>query len=312
MDPRPSLYSTAAGARAGSRAPSSPAFPATTDAARGRGRARAACAALAEGAADRVACGPGNNGGDGYVLARLARAAGLDVPSSALADPAAAGDAPPRMRGLARRAAARRSPSTAPLPRDADLVVDALLGIGLRSASAGPMRSAVIDARSTPAARPVLALDVPSGLDADPAAPARRCRARRRTLTFVGLKSGLYTGAAPRSRRRRSNSPISGFRHRRRAPHSRRALDAHRRSRSCARCRAGGARAQGRARPRARRRRRHAHGRRRAAGARSGAAHRRRHGHGRPTRSAGVAAIVGERPELIVHAVEDPRRPARR
>jgi NAD(P)H-hydrate epimerase len=109
-----------------------------------------------------VVCGGGNNGGDGYVLARLAqpraRSAGARRDCRRTAD--------------GRRARAQddgwRRRSAHPFAADAlagsDVIVDALLGIGLRAAA--PETLAVIQAINA-ARRPVLALDIPSGVDAD-------------------------------------------------------------------------------------------------------------------------------------------------
>lgn len=140
-----------------------------------------------------VACGPGNNGGDGYVLARLARQSGRDV--CVLHLPADAPRTP-----LAQRACTdylaiggRVELSTACL-EDAELVVDALFGIGLaRAPEAGVV--ALIDAINA-TGLPVLALDAPSGADADTGAvPSVAVRAHC-TLQFIVAHGGLATGDA--------------------------------------------------------------------------------------------------------------------
>ena len=141
-----------------------------------------------------VLCGAGNNGGDGYVLARLARAAGLSVTTAALSEPA-------RLTGDAARAyqdfsaadgvAGRFAPA---MLEDCDVIVDALLGTGLDRDVAGPLAECIEAVNAC--GKPVLALDLPSGLNAD---DGRRmgCAIRaERTITFVGLKSGLFLGAA--------------------------------------------------------------------------------------------------------------------
>ncbi len=138
-----------------------------------------------------VVCGPGNNGGDGYVLARHALQAGRGITVCRHAAHA------PRT-PLARAAcdafvAAGGQVETigTGLPA-ADLVVDALFGIGLTRAPDAAAH-AVIDAMQT-AGAPILALDVPSGLDADRgSAPGIAVRATR-TLQFLGAQVGLQTG----------------------------------------------------------------------------------------------------------------------
>lgn len=140
-----------------------------------------------------VYCGPGNNGGDGFLLALLAREAGLQVEVMALAD-AAHGDA-----ALARQAwmqaggRVRRWAQGQSLPL-ADVHVDALYGTGLRRAPQ-PAVAALINAINADPA-PVLALDVPSGLDADTGVcPGDAVRADV-TVSFIAAKRGLHTGHA--------------------------------------------------------------------------------------------------------------------
>jgi len=141
-----------------------------------------------------VCCGGGNNGGDGYVIARLARQAGLMVQLIALKNPG-------ELSGDAATAAADWEGAGGTLA-DADealageLIVDALLGTGLDRAPAGSY-AALIE-RINDGGKPVLAVDVPSGFDADtgmPLAPAVRADL---TVTFIGNKRGLHTGQAGR------------------------------------------------------------------------------------------------------------------
>jgi len=120
-----------------------------------------------------VACGPGNNGGDGLAAARLLRDAGLSVRAFTLRDPDSyRGDAAVNARrardsGLALESLAGKrawDDFSRALP-DADGVVDALFGTGLdRPLSADAARAVAAINR---AARPVVAADVPSGLSSD-------------------------------------------------------------------------------------------------------------------------------------------------
>ena len=140
-----------------------------------------------------IYCGPGNNGGDGFLLGTLARESGLQVELLALARDAR-GDA-----ALARTAwesVAGPAPVWDELDAlpDADVHVDALYGIGLNRAPA-PEVARLIE-RINASHTPVLALDVPSGLDADTGhCPGIAIRADV-TVTFVARKRGLYTGQA--------------------------------------------------------------------------------------------------------------------
>ncbi len=140
-----------------------------------------------------VCCGPGNNGGDGFLLAALARDNGLQVTVLALAADAH-GDA-----ALA-RAAWERGGGRIVEWRDADTLpacdvrVDALYGIGLDRAP--QTRAVALIECINASAAPVLALDVPSGLNADTGhCPGVAVRADA-TLTFVTHKRGLHTGRA--------------------------------------------------------------------------------------------------------------------
>ena len=141
-----------------------------------------------------IVCGRGNNGGDGYVVARLARAAGLEATLAAPAGPPAGGDALRAAEDWRTSGGAITPWSTALLPA-ADLVVDALLGVGLDREVAGPL-AAVIEALNA-AGRPVVALDVPSGLDSDSGCPRGVAVRAALTVSFMGLKPGFYLGAGP-------------------------------------------------------------------------------------------------------------------
>ncbi|MDI3261364.1 MAG: NAD(P)H-hydrate dehydratase [Fulvimonas sp.] len=141
-----------------------------------------------------VCCGPGNNGGDGYQLAALACDRGLEVTLIELAAPAS-GDA-----GRARAACVEAGLTPVrwqlgmSLP-EVEVIVDALFGTGLKRALEGEA-AALVQALAAHGA-PVLALDVPSGVNADTGeVPGPAVRAAL-TVTFIVAKRGLYTGAAP-------------------------------------------------------------------------------------------------------------------
>lgn len=150
------------------------------------------CLRLRRPAARRLAvyCGGGNNGGDGLVIARLARAAGLEVEVALAQDPE-------RLHGAAARAWQDwEGPATGLEelhPGDADVVVDALLGTGLDRPVEGTVARAIETINR--AGRPVLAVDVPSGLDADRGAVLGAAIRAELTVTFIGAKRGLFTGA---------------------------------------------------------------------------------------------------------------------
>ena len=146
--------------------------------------------------AQRIAvyCGPGNNGGDGYLLALLAHESGLAAEAHLLVEPAGDGEAA-RARAACGRAGVpvHRWQETSPLP-EADVHVDALYGTGLNRPPQ-PAAAALIE-RLNASGRPILALDVPSGLDADTGhCPGATIHASL-TVSFIAAKRGLHTGQA--------------------------------------------------------------------------------------------------------------------
>jgi NAD(P)H-hydrate epimerase len=140
-----------------------------------------------------VVCGPGNNGGDGYVLARHAREAGRDVVVVRLPEHAPRSGLAERTCEEYRAAGGELRTFEAALP-DADIVVDAVFGIGLSRAPESA--SADLIAAANDADAPVLALDVPSGVDSDRGSVPGIAIAANHTLEFIAAKAGLCTGAA--------------------------------------------------------------------------------------------------------------------
>jgi ADP-dependent NAD(P)H-hydrate dehydratase / NAD(P)H-hydrate epimerase len=139
-----------------------------------------------------ILCGPGNNGGDGYVLARLLVQAGREVKVIALTDRE-------RLKGDARRAADDYCAAgcdiagfAGELPSSAGLLVDAMLGTGLDREVEGACRAAIEAVNRHPA--PVLAVDIPSGLHADSGRQLGVAVTAAVTVTFIGRKRGLYSG----------------------------------------------------------------------------------------------------------------------
>ena len=140
-----------------------------------------------------VACGPGNNGGDGYVLARLAKQAGCRV--HVVCPHGASPRTPEARQALAdwRAAGGGVSGFDGMLPA-CELWVDALYGIGLTRPPSEEAQ-AIIE-RINASRLPVLSLDVPSGLDADTGHASGAAVRATVTLSFVAGKRGLYTGMA--------------------------------------------------------------------------------------------------------------------
>jgi hydroxyethylthiazole kinase-like uncharacterized protein yjeF len=151
----------------------------------GRGVAREARAMLGAGRRVAVLCGPGNNGGDGFVAARYLREGGADVTVALLGEPAA-------LKGDAAVMAQRWGGDMAPLAPSslagADLIVDALFGAGLARPISGVAAEVIAALNASPL--PVLAVDVPSGLDGSTGQALGPVIAATRTVTFFRRKPG--------------------------------------------------------------------------------------------------------------------------
>jgi NAD(P)H-hydrate epimerase len=146
-----------------------------------------------------IACGPGNNGGDGGVVARHLDLWGFAVQVVWFAHPdRLRGDAAIQWSILDRSGIDQAS---WPDPSDpdalfagADWVVDGLLGTGLTRPVEGTLRSAIEAINRS--GKPVLALDLPSGLDADSGVPLGVAVRARATVTFVAPKLGFEAPGA--------------------------------------------------------------------------------------------------------------------
>jgi ADP-dependent NAD(P)H-hydrate dehydratase / NAD(P)H-hydrate epimerase len=142
-----------------------------------------------------VVTGSGNNGGDGYVLARFAQAAGLAATVLAAVPP-------DQLKGEARTACdefiasgGRLVPYVPERLTDGDVIVDALLGTGLAAQVRSPLAQVIQHINAT--GLPVLALDIPSGLNGDSGAVMGTTVRADCTLSFVALKTGLFLDAGP-------------------------------------------------------------------------------------------------------------------
>lgn len=140
-----------------------------------------------------VVCGPGNNGGDGFVAARVLAERGRSVAVALLGPPA-------RIRGDAALAFADwTGPVVAAdeiTPSRASLLIDALFGSGLDRDLEGEAKGIV--ERLNAARRPILAVDIPSGIDGDTGQVRGAAIRATRTVTFARRKPGhlLYPGRA--------------------------------------------------------------------------------------------------------------------
>jgi len=141
-----------------------------------------------------IFCGQGNNAGDGYVLARLAKQQNIHVQLVNLADPQ-------RLKGDALKAYQDWLAVDGLITafnevnyRPAQLIVDALIGTGL-DRNLNSQWLAVVE-KINQSSQPILAIDIPSGLDADTGHVWGGAVKADKTVTFIALKQGMYTGQA--------------------------------------------------------------------------------------------------------------------
>jgi len=141
-----------------------------------------------------VFCGTGNNGGDGFVIAALARQRGLPVSVWQVGETSKIRGDALAAREYAEREGVPIAPFSCAVP-DSGVVVDALLGTGLQDAVRGPYADAINAINAS--GLPVLAVDIPSGLSSDTGQILGCAVAAAVTVTFIGLKQGLFTGSGP-------------------------------------------------------------------------------------------------------------------
>ena len=143
-----------------------------------------------------VACGPGNNGGDGFVVSRLLLQRGVQVQTLFTGDesrlPADAAEALHALRAAGGETSVDFGADSA---ASLSLIVDGLFGIGLQRPLEG--RHAELIERLNAIDAPKLALDIPSGLDAGTGRILGCAFRATETITFIGLKPGLLTLDGP-------------------------------------------------------------------------------------------------------------------
>ena len=157
----------------------------------GLATAKLALAVAPNATAIWIAAGPGNNGGDGFEAALHLQHAGKRVQVSLFGDPALQPADAALSRSRAQQAGVAIS-SGLPSELQADLSVDALLGLGLKRAPEGELAAAIHQMNAT--AWPRLAIDLPSGLDGDTGQRHGHAVVRAtHTLALLSLKPGLFT-----------------------------------------------------------------------------------------------------------------------
>lgn len=140
-----------------------------------------------------VICGAGNNAGDGYIVAGLAKKHGIKVEVYYLYEPSKlTGDAHLAYDFCTQQGVNCQTYTPEIDLKSTDLIVDAILGTGVNKAVTGAFESAIRDCNESK--RPILAVDIPSGLSADTGQPFGIAINASATATFIGLKIGQFTG----------------------------------------------------------------------------------------------------------------------
>lgn len=147
-----------------------------------------------------VLCGSGNNGGDGYEIACLAQAAGLEVRVARVGALPSTGDAVTAHAAWVAAGGAIEPFDLAfaqSAMAHADVLCDAIFGIGLSRDVGGIAAVAIAALNARAPGQGVLAIDLPSGLDADSGTVLGTAVRADVTVSFIGRKLGLYVGAGP-------------------------------------------------------------------------------------------------------------------
>ncbi|OLQ93445.1 bifunctional ADP-dependent (S)-NAD(P)H-hydrate dehydratase/NAD(P)H-hydrate epimerase [Vibrio panuliri] len=142
-----------------------------------------------------VLCGGGNNGGDGYVVAKLALESKIEVVVKALKEPSTlVGDAKQAYLDFVQAGGSVIDSDV--VIEQFDVVVDALLGTGLNGEVRGEIAEQIMQVNASQV--PVLAIDIPSGLCSNTGRALGQAIKATDTVSFIGIKQGLVTGQARR------------------------------------------------------------------------------------------------------------------
>jgi len=142
-----------------------------------------------------VFCGSGNNGGDGYVIATLAKEKGIAVQLIHLKQPRQLKGDAKRAYEIANEAGVPMADFSPEMVLEDCVIVDALLGTGLKGSVKRTYRDAIELINNSNLT--VVAVDLPSGLNADTGDVGNICVKAQTTISFIGLKQGLFTNHGP-------------------------------------------------------------------------------------------------------------------
>jgi NAD(P)H-hydrate epimerase len=142
-----------------------------------------------------IFCGSGNNGGDGYVVATLAKEQNTPAQLIHIKPPQQLKNDAKLAYNIALRAGVSMADFSQDIVLKQGIVVDALLGTGLKGPVKGDYYNAIklINKSNLP----VISVDLPSGLNADTGNVENACVNAQTTISFIGLKQGLFTHFGP-------------------------------------------------------------------------------------------------------------------
>jgi NAD(P)H-hydrate epimerase len=142
-----------------------------------------------------VYCGTGNNGGDGYLVAALAKLRNIPVCVIQVGDHSQLkGDAKRACKFAREQSVEMRAFDANDIPEEG-LIIDGLLGTGLNGDVRAPFKPAIEQINASDL--PVIAVDIPSGLNSDTGNVCGVCVNAELTVSFIGLKRGLFTANGP-------------------------------------------------------------------------------------------------------------------
>jgi NAD(P)H-hydrate epimerase len=142
-----------------------------------------------------VFCGSGNNGGDGYVVARLAHEKGVKIQVRHLGELNKLQNEAKRAMQACKQSGVIINPFDVDESLTADIFVDALLGIGLKGKIKSNYAQAINYLNESTAE--IIAIDIPSGVDADTGIIKDHAVVANNTVTFIGIKQGMLTYNSP-------------------------------------------------------------------------------------------------------------------
>ncbi len=163
----------------------------------GRGVSDIALEMLGGGARKKVAifCGPGNNGGDGFVAARYLARRGIEVEVHIIGQKSKIKNDPKINLEILKKSGVEAEEILSPAKLHCDLIIDAIFGIGLKGEVKGAARDIIKDLNVY--GIPILSADVPSGLDADTGEVLGEAVKAKKTATMQFAKKGFYINKGP-------------------------------------------------------------------------------------------------------------------